>query len=298
MQAIELLVSTENGSIVTNMEGIKKNLAAGLEEYKHMVFTEESKKEAKDTVASLRKLKKDVNAKKIEVKKHYMAPYEEFETQAKELMSLIDEPINYIDEQIKEFDRKRVEERKALIRELYDGILQEHEDVKRFIPLERIYDTKWENATTTKKAINEAILENVTHVEKDLAAIKDMQSEFEDKGIEAYERSLELSDAIYMMNQYEKQKQEILRRQEEQRKAEEEAKRKAEEEEQRKAEEQVQEVKEEKCEAVIKESVAAEITQEEKIEPTVMYEMKADAFQIVQLEAAMRDYGISFRRVQ
>lgn len=290
MQAIELLVSTENGSIVTNMEGIKKNLAAGLEEYKHMVFTEESKKEAKDTVASLRKLKKDVNAKKIEVKKHYMAPYEEFETQAKELMSLIDEPINYIDEQIKEFERKRVEERKALIRELYDGILQEHEDVKRFIPLERIYDTKWENATTTKKAINEAILENVTHVEKDLATIKDMQSEFEDKGIEAYERCLELSDAIYMMNQYEKQKQEILRRQEEQRKAEEEAK--------RKAEEQEQEAKEEKCETVVKEPAAAEITQEKKIEPTVMYEMKADAFQIAQIEAAMRDYGIAFRRVQ
>ena len=290
MQAIELLVSTENGSIVTNMEGIKKNLAAGLEEYKHMVFTEESKKEAKDTVAGLRKLKKDVNAKKIEVKKHYMAPYEEFETQAKELMSLIDEPINYIDEQIREFERKRVEERKALIRELYDGILQEHEDVKRFIPLERIYDTKWENATTTKKAINEAILENVTHVEKDLAAIKDMQSKFEDKGIEAYERCLELSDAIYMMNQYEKQKQEILRRQEEQRKAEEEAK--------QKAEEQVQEVKEENCEAVVKEPAVEEVTQEKKIEPTVMYEMKADAFQIAQIEAAMRDYGIAFRRVQ
>lgn len=290
MQEFELLVSTENGSIVTNMEGIKKNLAAGLEEYKHMVFTEESKKEAKDTVASLRKLKKDVNAKKIEVKKHYMAPYEEFETQAKELMSLIDEPINYIDEQIKEFERKRVEERKSLIRELYDGIMQKHKEVEHFIPLERIYDTKWENATTTKKAINEAILENVTHVEKDLAAIKDMHSEFEDKGIEAYERCLELSDAIYRMNQYEKQKQEILRRQEEQRKAEEEAK--------QKAEEQVQEAKEEKCETVVKEPAAAEITQEKKIEPTVMYEIKADAFQIVQLEATMRDYGIAFRRVQ
>ena len=156
--------------------------------------------------------------------------------------------------------------------------------------MERMNDTKWENATTTKKAINEAILENVTHVEKDLAAIKDMQSEFEDKGIEAYERCLELSDAIYMMNQYEKQKQEILRRQEEQRKAEEEAK--------QKTEEQVQEVKEENCESVVKEPVVEEVTQEKKIEPTVMYEMKADAFQIAQIEAAMRDYGIAFRRVQ
>lgn len=47
MQEIELLVSTENGSIVTNIDGIKKHIAAGLEEYKHMVFTEETKKEAK-----------------------------------------------------------------------------------------------------------------------------------------------------------------------------------------------------------------------------------------------------------
>ena len=89
MQEIELLVSTENGSIVTNIEVIKKHIAAGLEEYKHMVFTEETKKEAKATVADLRKLKKEVNARKIEVKKRYMAPYEDFETQAKELMSLI-----------------------------------------------------------------------------------------------------------------------------------------------------------------------------------------------------------------
>ena len=56
MQEIELLVSTENGSIVTNIEVIKKHIAAGLEEYKHMVFTEETKKEAKATVADLRKL--------------------------------------------------------------------------------------------------------------------------------------------------------------------------------------------------------------------------------------------------
>ena len=59
MQEIELLVSTENGSIVTNIEVIKKHIAAGLEEYKHMVFTEETKKEAKATVADLRKLKKE-----------------------------------------------------------------------------------------------------------------------------------------------------------------------------------------------------------------------------------------------
>lgn len=235
MQEIELLVSTENGSIVTNIEVIKKHIAAGLEEYKHMVFTEETKKEAKATVADLRKLKKEVNARKIEVKKRYMAPYEDFETQAKELMSLIDEPIDYIDGQIKEFEQKRIEERKALITDTYDGIMQEHEDVKEYLPLSRIYNSKWENATTSMKAINEEIMERVEHTEKDLAMIRSMGSEFEDKGIAAYARSLELADAISTMNQYQKQKEEILRRKEE------DAKRKAEMEE-RKAQEVLEKV--------------------------------------------------------
>lgn len=285
MQEIELLVSTENGSIVTNIEVIKKHIAAGLEEYKHMVFTEETKKEAKATVADLRKLKKEVNARKIEVKKRYMAPYEDFETQAKELMSLIDEPIDYIDGQIKEFEQKRIEERKALITDTYDGIMQEHEDVKEYLPLSRIYNSKWENATTSMKAINEEIMERVEHTEKDLAMIRSMGSEFEDKGIAAYARSLELADAISTMNQYQKQKEEILRRKEE-----------------RKAQEVLEKVEN---------HVVADITSAQEVKAASVdnvypgdttfnarYEIKADAFQIAQLESAMREYGIEYRRVQ
>lgn len=295
MQEIELLVSTENGSIVTNIEVIKKHIAAGLEEYKHMVFTEETKKEAKATVADLRKLKKEVNARKIEVKKRYMAPYEDFETQAKELMSLIDEPIDYIDGQIKEFEQKRIEERKALITDTYDGIMQEHEDVKEYLPLSRIYNSKWENATTSMKAINEEIMERVEHTEKDLAMIRSMGSEFEDKGIAAYARSVELADAISTMNQYQKQKEEILRRKEE------DAKRKAEMEE-RKAQEVLEKVEN---------HVVADITSAQEVKAASVdnvypgdttfnarYEIKADAFQIAQLESAMREYGIEYRRVQ
>ena len=42
-----------------------------------------------------------------------------------------------------------------------------------------------------------------------------MESEFEDKGLAKYKATLELSDAIATMNQYQKQKEEILKRQKE-----------------------------------------------------------------------------------
>lgn len=298
MQEINLLVEQKNGSIETNSEEIKAALAAKMEEYKGMVFTAESQPKAKRTVASLRKLKKAMSDRRIEIKKKFMEPYTNFEAQVKELDKLIDEPIDFISGQIEEFERRRVEAKKAMICEIYTGIMAEHGTVMEYLPLDRIYDSRWENSTTTQKAITEAITAHVEHVEKDLDTIRAMESEFEDKGLAKYKATLELSDAIATMNQYQKQKEEILRRQaeEEQRKAEEEARRAAEEE-QRKA----TLVHEEPAAPEVVPDVALE---EEKAvrsatapEGTVRYEVVADPFQIAQLEAAMREYGIEFRRV-
>ena len=278
-----------------------------LEVYKNMVFTEETKPEARKAVANLRKLKKSMNDKKLEVKKTFMVPYTDFEAQVKELDKLIDEPINFISGQIEEFERKRVEERKKLISDIYAEIITEHDTVTEYLPLQRIYDSKWENSTTTKKAIKEGIMKHVEHVEKDLATIRSMESEFEDKGIAKYKTTLELSDALTTMNQYQKQKEDILRRQEEeaQKKAEEEVRRAAAEE-KRKVEEEVRkaaEVEQKADPPVQEEPIVQETVKEEKfVEPkpvtnTVVYEIIADPFQIVQLESAMREYGIKFRRV-
>lgn len=293
MKNTEIRVAQKTGAIEFNFEELKSRLADEMKYYKGLIFSEDTKKEAKETVADLRKLKKDIRDKRIEVKKSFMHPYDEFEAQVKELDKLIDEPIAFINEQVEEFERKRVEERKKLISEIYTGIIAEHETVRDYLPLQRIYDGKWENATTTKKAIKEAITGHVEHVEKDLATIRAMESEFEDKGLAKYKSTLELSDAIGIMNQYQKQKEEILKRQKE----EEERKRTEAEQEKRIAEPEVP-----VAPTAPAESVTQEKTKEEFVEPksrtgAIRCEVIADPFQIAQLESAMREYGIEFRRV-
>lgn len=292
MEEIRVNVEQKNGVIGFNFEEIKEKLNSELEIYKNMIFTEDSKTEAKKTIASLRKLKKSVNDKKLEVKKSFMIPYTNFEAQVKELDNLIDEPINVINNQVEEFERKRVEEKKALISEIYTEIMAEHEEASGYLPLQRIYDSKWENATTTKKAITETITERVDHVEKDLGIIRSMESEFEDKGIEKYNATLELSDAIEIMNQYQKQKEEILRRQEE------EAKRKAEEE-ARKASEDDSVIDTPMQEAPVTQTAPEEKFIEPKpVKNSIVYEIIADPFQIVQMEAFMRENDINFKRTK
>lgn len=292
MEEIRVNVEQKNGVIGFNFEEIKEKLNSELEIYKNMIFTEESKTEAKKTIASLRKLKKSVNDKKLEVKKSFMIPYTNFEAQVKELDNLIDEPINFINNQVEEFERRRLEEKKSLISEIYTEIMADHGEASGYLPLQRIYDSKWENATTTKKAITETITERVDHVEKDLGIIRSMESEFEDKGIEKYKTTLELSDAIEVMNQYQKQKEEILRRQEE------EAKRKAEEE-ARTASEVNSAIDTPMQESPVAQTAPEEIIIEPKpVNDSIVYEIIADPFQIVQLEAQMRSLEIKYRRVR
>lgn len=297
MQEINVLVDQKNGVIGFNFEEIKEVLKNGLKEYKNMEFTEDSKKEAKATVASLRKLKKSVNDKRLEVKKSFMIPYNTFESQVKELDALIDEPINLINNQIEEFERKRIAEKKAMINEVYVSIMEEHPDISELLPIARIYDSRWENATTTKKSIADAITQHLERVEKDLATIRSMQSEFEDKGIEKYRTTLELSDAITTMNQYQKQKEEILKRQEEEKLREEEERRNVEE------ENASQNMFSEPIKETVPQHDAALESNKENPDPsinndTIMYEIVADPFQIAQLESSMREYGIKYRRVQ
>lgn len=173
MDELKVIIEQKNGIIsFENFEELKKQLNGYLEQYREARFTEESKAFAKGVVSELRKLKKAVNDRKIEVKKAYMQPYEEFEARTKELMSLIDEPIGLIDSQVKAFEEKRIEERKQLIQEIYKKMIGELEE---YAPLDRIYSTKWENASTSKKKIETEMEQTLSGIYMDIQSLKLMR---------------------------------------------------------------------------------------------------------------------------
>lgn len=114
----EMIVSVEqtNGILnISNYDEIKANVQASMELYKTMVFTEDTLIEAKSTVATLRKLSKCLDDKRKDVKRRYMLPYEEFEDKIKELQQIIAEPIELIAQQTKEYEDKRIEQKKEEI---------------------------------------------------------------------------------------------------------------------------------------------------------------------------------------
>ena len=273
---LEVQISRNNGTIDFNFEDLKDALTAELELYKNLVFTEDTKADAKKTVAELRKLKKQINDKRIEVKKLYMQPYTDFEAKVKELDKLINEPIAYISEQIDAFEQKRIEEKRELINKIYLELVSEREDIAGYAELNRVYDSKWENASTSKKTIQEAITSYLDSVDNDIAAIESMESEYEAKALMRYKETGVLSDALLTIRQWEKQKEEIL-------KAEEEKQAEAEADEILDAPEPIEEF--------------TEPTEKNDIMKIARYEVKVDPFQQTQLECYMQECGIQYRRL-
>lgn len=84
-----------------------------------------------------------------------MLPWDEFEERARQLIKMYDEPIEFINGQVKAFEEKRIAEKKELILMIYKEVFPE--ELAASFPIERIYNHKWENATVKEKEIRSEI---------------------------------------------------------------------------------------------------------------------------------------------
>ena len=188
------ILSPQEGGFVKeirwNNEELKAEIAEKMQEYKSLAFTEETIKEAKADRAKLNKLRTAFEDERKRIKKLCMAPYDEFERQVKELIALIDEPIQLIDSQIKEVEQKRREEKRQKIEELFAGI-----GFQTFVTLDKIWDDKWLNASVTLGKIEEQMKSRMYQIGSDCFTIKNLP-EFSFEAMEVYKKTLDLTMAI------------------------------------------------------------------------------------------------------
>ena len=198
-------------AIKFNYEELKEGLKNSLTKYKNIVYTPETIKEAKDDRARLNSLAKSLNDGKINIKKEFMVPYDEFEGKIKELIELVKEPANEIDNQIKTFEEKEKAEKRNEIEKIYQENIGEYENL---ILLEKIYDSRWENKTYKLTDIKKEIQDVVKKADSDLKVINSQQTEFLLNIKDVYFNTLDLGQALVEKERLEKQK-ELLKPKEE-----------------------------------------------------------------------------------
>lgn len=190
---LKIMSPQENGfikEILWNNEELKSEIAAKMQDYKNLVFTEETIKDAKTDRANLRKLKEAFESERKRIKKLCMEPYESFERQVKEVTALIEEPIRLIDSQIKEVEeQKRLQKRKD-VEELFKTI-----GFQCFVTLDMIWDDKWLNASVPLSKIEESMKSTMYRVGNEVATINRLP-EFSFEAMETYKKTLDINQAI------------------------------------------------------------------------------------------------------
>lgn len=183
-----------------NFEELKNEITVASEEYAVSVYTDDAIKAAKADRAKLNKFVDAMEAKRKELKKKVMVPYEQFEKEEKELVAIVQRAIDNIDTQVKDYERRQREEKTAKIREFYDDNIH---DIEKYLPFERVFKSEYANASTTMKSVKEDILEMIQKVDEGLAILNEVDSPYAGDMKEVFLRTYDIGQAIAERNRLE-----------------------------------------------------------------------------------------------
>ena len=314
MQELQIKVNAKPGVITFNKDEIKEVLTGQMEVYKNLPVSAENRTERKKDIATLRKIKTAVNDRRKEVKAAWLKPYESFDSQVSELIGLIDEPIDLLNDQVKELENAEKKEKREQLTAFFQ---EEAGNLREWLAIEQVYEHRWENATCTLRAAKNELRVKLKDIRNNLSILEASTSDAKEQAVNIYIDTLDLSESMKYINQYEMQAERIRKAEEERRKREqeealeaerqrireeerrrireeEEIKQQAMEEGRNQAREEVrEEVKEEVMEEITK-PITDELVTDAKV--SAIYVVSANPAGLEELEMLMDSIGIIWER--
>lgn len=193
-------------AIQFNYDELHNWITEQTEKYNNLIYTDDNIKEAKEDRAKLNKFRENLDNARKDVKKQYLEPYNVFENDVKKLLAIIDEPLNAIDKQVKDYEEKKKADKKAQIEEYFNTYIG---DLKQFLTLDKIFNQKWLNTNVSIKSVKEEINNILLKTNEDFQTIKDLKSEWEVNLIDTYFQTLDIGAALRKQKELETQKQAI-----------------------------------------------------------------------------------------
>lgn len=190
------IINLDSTDISTwNFPAIKAELQKYLSEYEGLVYTDETIKDAKKDKAELNKAKKVIEDARKAYKTKCLEPYEAIEPKIKELTGLIEKRRLQIDETVKEYEARQKAAKEKEVREYYDRISGPFgADADRIY--QKIFDTRWINATTSTAKYREGVQSAVASVIHGLEEVKALDTPFADTLIDLYLETLSMEAVI------------------------------------------------------------------------------------------------------
>ena len=164
--SLELKVLTiQDGVIKTNADEIMVKVEKALVRYDPEKFSAENIPDAKKARADLNAAADALNAKRIELERIWLKPFDEFKGKVAAIQAKIKDVSRKIDETIKAAEEKDREEKKKQITEYFNGLGPQP------VVLNKIWDPRWLNKGDTIASVQKAIDAKLFKIKEDLAVL-------------------------------------------------------------------------------------------------------------------------------
>ena len=169
--------------------------------------TEDNVKISKKLLASVNKRLKELEDKRISIKKTMLEPYQEFEEQVKDIVGIVKDADGFVRDQVNELERIEREEKGAILKDLFDKRKQAYSfgDLLDFV--RDFFKAKHLNKTTTIDSVEKEMVVFLEQIEKDTKVIEKM-----DKSNDlfyAYMETFDLADAMTRVQKDTERKEQI-----------------------------------------------------------------------------------------
>lgn len=170
------LIEVKKGLITFNgFEDIKAKSIMIAEYVANVEVSEDTLKEAKKTVADSNKVVKRLNDERIKIKKELLEPYNKFETQVKEIESILNDASKIVKDKVKVLTDREIEEKEKLIHELWDKKINALDNSK-FYNYDEWLKPQYLNKTFKLSQVENELDEYIDITERDLEFLKEFEN--------------------------------------------------------------------------------------------------------------------------
>ena len=181
--------------IETNFEEMKAFLTEQTKKDYEVVVNKDNFLESKERCTLLKKQIDLLDSERKSIKNEYLKPYNEFENQCKELISIISNARDSIWGQVTTIEDNYDETRKNALKTEFEQNMGEYIGLRSF---EKIWDKKW--LTKAKEnTCHKELLEKVNDIKKEIDTISSVSGEYKTAMLANYSNGMDFADIMILL---------------------------------------------------------------------------------------------------
>lgn len=176
-----------------NFEEIRQFAAEKAREYQSIAYTDADVPDMKKDRAEVNKFITALENVRKEKKKEYLAPYDVFEAQIREVLKPLNKTVALICEKLDEVEKQYREGRKQKMEEFYRKYAG---NLQPLLPFSKTVKEEYYKRAFTDKKLEQAYADFFIRIREDMQALEELPEKFREKALLKYMESFSLSEAM------------------------------------------------------------------------------------------------------